>query len=410
MERAWGSHGMGVFTPQVAPTCLSPTAVVLAQGTSDVKGKQELPLVFHAWCLPSPLCILSWFGALSLVLWCWGQPQQLGLARAQPSLPPCRAQGSPSPALLLRATPVRCHEDPQHSTVGAGSGTGAGRFPSSLRAHITSSSSGGEAPLPSRPPPPCALRLLRAPPGPSHSLAIFRVALSAQLSPCRRQPHPPPRAALTPCTPAVRWGARGSGGGRSLSGVEAAAGAASGRGPFCRGRLERGRGGSRGFGGLCARSAAPRRVGGGPGAEGRVLRSHMGQGAPPRFGAVLCGAPVGSAGSAPPGGAVRCCVGAVGPRGGCLAAGMESGSEYPRCAERVRGAEISLRSPWHLLTAVGCGAGAPCAALGGEQRGFFCRMSSHPQALPMDRASSARGPQPHPAHFYLSPPARAAAP
>lgn len=248
MERAWGSHGMGVFTPQVAPTCLSPTAVVLAQGTSDVQGKQELPLVFHAWCLPSPLCILSWFGALSLVLWCWGQPQQLGLARAQPSLPPRRAQGSPSPALLLRATPVRCHEDPQHSTVGAGSGTGAGRFPSSLRAHITSSSSGGEAPLPSRPPPPCALRLLRAPPGPSHSLAIFRVALSAQLSPCRRQPHPPPRAALTPCTPAVRWGARGSGGGAPLVGWRQQRGPLLGGDPFVVAAWRGGVGGAEGLG------------------------------------------------------------------------------------------------------------------------------------------------------------------
>lgn len=165
------------------------------------------------------------------MLWCWDQLQQLGLAREQPSMPPRGAQGSPSPALLLEATPVRCHEDPQHSTVGAGSGTGAGRFPSSLRAHITSSSSGGEAPLPSRPPPPCALRLLRAPPGPSHSLAIFRVALSAQLSPHRRQPHPPPRAALTPCIPAVRWGARGGGGGAPLVGWRQQQGPLLGRDP-----------------------------------------------------------------------------------------------------------------------------------------------------------------------------------
>lgn len=58
------------------------------------------------------------------------------------------------------------------------------------RAHITSSS-GEEAPA-ARASPPCALRLLRAPPGPSHSSAIFRVALSAQLSPRRRAPLPPP--------------------------------------------------------------------------------------------------------------------------------------------------------------------------------------------------------------------------
>lgn len=37
-------------------------------------------------------------------------------------------------------------------------------------------------------------------------------------------------------------------------------------------------------------------------------------------------------------------------------------------------------------------AAALCAALGGERSGFFCRMSSHPQALPMDRAGSAQGP------------------
>lgn len=65
----------------------------------------------------------------------------------------------------------------------------------------------------------------------------------------------------------------------------------------------------------------------GPGAEGRVLRSHMGRGAPPCFGAVLCGAPVGRAVSAPLGVGVRCCVGALGPFGGCPAAGTGSGSE-----------------------------------------------------------------------------------
>lgn len=111
-------------------------------------------------------------------------------------------------------------------------GRAVGRRPGSsprsaglLRAHITSSGGGGgggggggEAPLAACPPR-RSLRLLRAPAGPSHSLAIFRVALSAQLSPRRRLPPrlvplPPLCATLAPAEtplpahpdPAVRWG------------------------------------------------------------------------------------------------------------------------------------------------------------------------------------------------------------
>lgn len=130
------------------------------------------------------------------------------------------------PALQLRSARGRLSPLPPRRAVGRGPGSsprGAGLPP----AHITSSGGGdgdgggggGKAPLPVCPPR-HSLRLLRAPAGPSHSLAIFRVALSAQLSPRRRLPPraplPPRCAALTPAEtplpahpdPAVRWGSQ----------------------------------------------------------------------------------------------------------------------------------------------------------------------------------------------------------